>query len=466
MKKILKGKLGKMQLNLSNSFLNKNIILFLACSLFALWNIPHTISIRYTIAVILFLSLITHKQNLSQFLKNNVATFLIFLYLIFNLLSNTSDTERAFGFYRHIWLNSILFMILGYLVGEYIKFFNSKQILFYFGVAFSIPIYIHLTVFFWKWITLGSFPIGYPGISITHGDMAYASIPALIFLYCYKEVLTQRKYEIYVYLLIGILPMSLLFTASRGGLIFFIITYLLLYLFGSYRTRNILNLNRISFFALILALSAGIFFIGNKYQHERWSSVITKAKIGFLLENPVELICKKLKPIDALPVGVMNPFGSEESLNSNVADGDLARVLVLRAGITMLEKNFWGVDGSKESYVKAIKRNCPNVGDIVNSAHNGWVNMALAIGLPGAILYLLFFIYYFWRGLKVNSLSEDSRVFKLALIVMSLIWPLRALLDATMQDQMLQMQSFLLPLIWTILLAKTRVDVSLTKTSY
>jgi hypothetical protein len=179
---------------------------------------------------------------------------------------------------------------------------------------------------------------------------------------------------------------------------------------------------------------------------DRWGGSITRAIAGLqgdanaVFCNGVEILRK-----DYQSKGI--PITSQiESELKGIKDGDGARVMVARSGFQLMFEYPMGINGSKQAYQIAINQFCGKAPVIVIShAHNGWIDTALAIGIPGALLLLVVIINYAAQGFRLSNGSEPFNAMGLALFASAFIWTLRALLDSTLRDQMLEMQAFIFP---------------------
>jgi O-antigen ligase len=135
--------------------------------------------------------------------------------------------------------------------------------------------------------------------------------------------------------------------------------------------------------------------------------------------------------------------------------------MVARSGLQLMLEHPMGIDGSKKAYQIAINQFCGKVPVIVLShTHNGWIDTALAIGIPGALLLLIVIINYGVQGFRLSRRSQPFNAMGLALFASAFIWILRALLDSTLRDQMLEMQAFIFPFL--LVLAMTHLPKNLS----
>ena len=150
--------------------------------LIPLWSIPGTIALRYFSAAILCFVILFSKLDWISILKNTRLLLLMYAYLLVQLVFFSSNYYEAFQNFKSEWLKFIVFSLLGLGCGNFLIKLRSSRSSLYFSILWTIPLFIHLCFSLIKWIELGHIPIRYSGLSISHGDLAYTSIHATIFL--------------------------------------------------------------------------------------------------------------------------------------------------------------------------------------------------------------------------------------------------------------------------------------------
>ncbi|OZB48029.1 MAG: hypothetical protein B7X60_04905 [Polynucleobacter sp. 39-45-136] len=376
------------------------------------------------------------------------------------LLFFSTNYQQAFSNFRAEWMHFILFSIIGAGVGLLTPKKYSIKVLLFLGIAFSIPLYIHLALTFIKGMKIGSIPWGYWGINEIHGDLGYTALQAAIFLFTY--FLYQPKSWLAKITTIGLLIIcvcSPLLAASRGGtgFVFISILFILLAYFFIAEGNKISLRNKLIGTLSILILITGAYQVGLKSDPNRWGGILSRVSLGFE-GDPGSIYCEGIGSLESTlkSKGVIITPAIQKGLDS-IVDGDGARVMAARSGLSLTIDNPMGIDQSKQAYQKAITKLCNGAPAIfISHTHNAWVDTALAIGLPGSALLLLVLITYMYRGrnaLKANMPSVTP--FGMALFASALLWILRGLLDSVLRDQMLEMQAFVLALLLGIIIAKT-----------
>lgn len=426
----------------------------------ALWNIPHTIAGRYICEGILLITVIASKPNWRIFLSANKPLLIFFGYLFIQLLFFSSDLQLAFSNFRAEWMHFILFSIIGAGIGMTLGSRGTDKTLLYLGIAFSIPLYIHITLSVIKGISLGAIPWRYWGINEIHGDFGYPALQAaILFLTFY---LYQAKNKLNKILTIGLISLCIaspLLATSRGGtgftiagILFVFISHLVL---GKITIVD-LKMKLVQLLIIILAV-LGIVKLGITVDPDRWGGIFNRFSVG-LEGQPTGTYCNGIQYLEQemRDKGIDITPEIQKGMDS-VVDGDGSRMMAARSGMGLMLEHPMGINQSKQAYQTAIIAACKAPPKIfIAHAHNGWIDTALAIGIPGALLLLVTLIQYTRLGWSALKKSDATSPYGMALFASAFMWILRAILDSTFRDQMLEMQAFIFALLLGIILTKSQ----------
>lgn len=429
--------------------------------LIPLWNIPHTIAGRYICEGLLLVLFFTNKLNWKLFFQENKALALFFAYLFLQLIFFSRDYQAAFSNFRAEWMHFILFSIIGAGAGLFLGKKDSNKTLLFLGVAFSIPLYIHLILFAIKAIATHEIPWRYLGLSEIHGDLGYTALQATIFLMTlcvYQKKFNLRKLSL-IFLLIPCIVSPVL-AKSRGGILFVIATIIFIFIVDSINQ----NKGKVQYFkflvrgALALTLCLSVYLIGVNTDPTRWNGVASRVSLS-LKGNPGEIYCQGIGSLeDTLKrEGTQITTSIQKSLDS-IVDGDGARVMAARSGAELTLQSPMGIDQSKQAYQQAITKQCNGAPAIfISHTHNAWIDTALAIGIPGAALLFITLLTYMVRGRNaLNTNISPIAPYGMALFATSFLWTIRGLLDSVQRDQMLEMQAFVLAMLLGIIVARKK----------
>lgn len=446
-------------MNLNFDQFRKSILFLAFFTLIPLWNIPHTIAARYVCEALVLIVTIFYKPDWKLFFKKNMVLLIFFVYLFIQLLFFSENFKSALSNFRSEWMHFILFSIIGAGVGLILGKRGAEKILLYLGIAFSIPLFIHLLLSFIKGISIERIPWGYWGISETHGDLGYTALQAVILLLTYYLYQAKDKAERYLVLsLILICFASPFLASSRGGVGFIILSLIFItvfhFLIGPEKKISAGRKLLISF-AIALSILA-IWKAGEIVDPKRWSANTLSRLSAGLEAKPSTVFCKSTSyPEEAVKQKVTEINPTIQKNLDNIIDGDGSRVVAARFGLMLTLKNFMGIDQSRQAFVIAVDQYCNNNSQIsISHSHNAWIDTALAIGIPGAVLLLLVMLKYAKLGYGACSKKTINSPFGVALLASAVIWILRGIIDSTMRDQMLEMQAFILSLLLGILLAE------------
>lgn len=424
-------------------------------TLCAVINLPGVITLRYFLACTLFLGLLFAKPVWCELFKENKALLIFIAYVYIHLFFITDFFQSELAEIHNQWLYFILFSMLGWGVGVIAYRYKFKNFYFNIGIAFTIPILIHLAQFFYQWVIAGVFPFGYWGIFPHHEMLGYASIPAILFLISDWMFFSKtEKREIFNIGLIGLCIFSTFISNSRAGFAFSILTCLIYLFFARFfcGQQSRVRPQKIAVFIFVVSLLVAF---GIRMDSGRWTDLSSRLLFGWEIQEPLRVICDG--------TGVLREELEQEGLEispqiekyiQDIDNGDGARVLVARAAVELIKNYPLGVDGSKDAYSIAANQKCGHPrSSILAHAHDGWLGMALAIGIPGAIIYCFILLTYLRKGFSLKKIGhQDIYPEAVMLVGLVLIWSLRAVFDDVFKDHMFQMQGFLMSFLFACLI--------------
>lgn len=433
-------------------------ILFLVAlyGLIAIWNIPHTIAARYAFEGLLLILLISTRLDWTLFFSKSKLLLVFIAYLFFQLAFFSSDLTMALRSFKSEWMHFIFFSVIGAGAGLLLGQRKNQNLLLYLGLAFAAPVLLHLCMSTIKAVETGEIPWRYWGIHDIHGDLGYAGLQASIFFTVY--LLTQastRLQKTGVLILLLACVVSPLIAQSRGGVLFVVLATATTFIayYAIHQRRQPFRMKYIAALCLSILCVGGIIKMGITVDPNRWGSVFTKAMIG-LHGDPRSVYCDGIESLrESLQQDGVVVTPEIELAIKSVEDGDGARIMAARSGLQLLGHHPMGVNGSKQAYQMAVTQFCGKPPAIfISHTHNAWIDTALAIGIPGAILLLLVMLNYAFSGYQLNRLQKTINPFAFALLISACVWILRGVLDSTLRDQMLEMQAFMLAFLLAIAL--------------
>lgn len=418
-------------------------VLGLFLLLLAIWNVPHTIALRYGLGTILLILIALNRTfNFQTFRKTSWPLLLFFAYLVIYALLISEDTATTLKNLKGEWLKFCLFALVGWGVGGILYRRPAQHLLFITGLACAIPILIHVGMSFLELVRTGEIPASYWGLHEHHADLGWAALSStVLFSVVTFWSRTSRTVAIAFSLMFAISVASLLIAHSRAALIFnFGIIFLAFALWSTLiRPEGGIRKTPFVILAITLILGSLAFLFVQSRDESRWNNMQNRIDLG-LAAPPLEVICQGLPYLKerlAEKGQVLSP--EQEAELQFVSDGDGLRALLFRAGLTLIPEYPLGINASKFPYQEAIAQHCDPA---IRAAHLhiGWMDTALSIGIPGALLYLLVLVSYTRLGFQLTRRMHGADLYALALALMAFIWMVRGFIDSTQRDQMLEMQ--------------------------
>ena len=391
---------------------------------------------------------------------------------------------------KGMWGESMLTWLLAW--GAFLILGTKRLTLWPLALVSAVPVFIHLnlTVLAWMgvlqpsfygdpslqtvgrslWVVLQdvsllqkpfqAFPLGFRGIEPMHGNLGYPASQAIcIGVAVMFDALHagESRRAIKAGALVVLCLVSVVIAQSRAATYF----GLLIVALAGFVYAVFVRVQRVPlrFGWLMSTVMVGggalciVFFYQVASRNPVWYSMGDKMAIGFQVERPKDLICEGFTPATSEFVRQQYPDRDQAYIASLIAglDADGGRVLLARVGAELSASNPWGWNGGRDAYQHRIEQLCGHVPAMnFSHAHNAWINMILSVGWIGAILYawvLLRFAKSGWSALK----QEQTWPTGLALMLLSIFWLLRGMVDAVYQEHYLEMQAFFLLTLFLLL---------------
>lgn len=468
-----------------------NILSFVNCLFFiyiAVLPFANTVALRNLLLLfvsIILISIFIGKSGRRIILFINVLPYPFVLWILFLIFFSVWTTNFYFATIELIlqWIPVILSWLSGMaiiFVGG--RFKSSFEPLIF--ASISIIIFYFLQLFFVivgfygfdasNVITIDSFfnavlklfsqnfsfnwmspPFPFYGYDEMHGNLGYTGAQTIALASCWYFAATNKKNikSWIVFFIIIICLVSAVMTSSRGALFFDLIILTTLFLLkNKFKTKDGIknshsnHSSKNSWLRLSLLLCLLIALIGagkTIFKDERWIMMGIKMQAGWMVDDPINFICNGLDEVERQRILQGLEVKSPEIAEKIVAgfNQDAGRLLLVRVGWQLIKENTFGIDGSRQSYEKAIAVKC---GDQpfykFAHTHSGWMNLTLSFGWLGAGIYFLLLAYMTQQGLKYRLTSNWS----FALFLVAFFWIIRGMTDACFQDHYLQMQGAVL----------------------
>jgi uncharacterized membrane protein (UPF0136 family) len=338
------------------------------------------------------------------------------------------------------WGRGLLAMLVG--AGVATVFYKRRcGSAFDLGLVSSVPILIHLCFFAWTAWETSSIPWGYWGRETHHADIGYAAGQSVVLLAA-AVVAGNRACRPWASVLIIACLLSITLANSRAGLAFSLVGGLLV-LCGVYAARGLHHRKHVlAGLASLLIIGMAVFSIAVK-EDPRWRSMTAQLMSGFS-GDALQIECEGTAAIESQIIAQYGSGEEGKSIVFSVQGGDGARMVLLRAGVSLSVKHPMGSDGSRLAYQNLLREECADPVILMAHTHNGWLDTALALGWAGAALYLMVLMYFFSFGYTNLRQSNKLNEWALVLVALAAFWMLRGFTDSVFKDHMLEMQGFVL----------------------
>lgn len=307
--------------------------------------------------------------------------------------------------------------------------------------------------------TSHAFPMGFRGVEPMHGNLGYPASQAMCLGLAVMFMAWNRSDRwgvIKAGALVALCFVSVVIAQSRAAAYFGLLILGMSWVIYFFRVRTYqihgrqarLKLSGSAGFLMLGIGAICLVFFGKVVSHNQvWYSMWDKMAIGFQVEVPNEILCNGLTPFEEDLLHRKNTDKDDEYMSmllTNGFQGDGGRVLLARVGAELSASYPWGWNGGRDAYQHRIAELCGHVPVMdFSHAHNAWINLILALGWAGAILYAWVFISF--SKLSWGALRDKMRwPAAMALLLLSIFWFLRGMVDAVYQEHYLQMQAFFL----------------------
>jgi hypothetical protein len=410
--------------------------------------------------------------------------------LLFPLIAPNPEGAWSNMIGKGMWGESMLTWLLAW--GAFLILGDKRLTLWVLALVSAVPVFIHLFLTALAWggvfqpgfyddpslISAGhsvlavlqdgsllhhsfqAFPMGFRGIEPMHGNLGYPASQAMciglgvMFAGLHKG---DHRTAIKAAALVALCFLSVVIAQSRAaayfGLLILAMAFLIYAVFV--RSKRLpLRLGRGAGIVIVGAVAVCLtLFYHVVSQRPLWYSMGDKVALGLMVEGPRNLICDGLTPATFEFVR-KNHLDKDEAYIESLIDGlrgDGARMLLARVGAELSSNNLWGWSGGRDAYQYRINQLCGHEPAMYYShAHNAWINLILAVGWAGAIIYAFVFLQFAksgWGALK----QEQSWPTGLALMLLSVFWIFRGMVDAVFQEHYLMMQAFFLLTLFLLL---------------
>jgi hypothetical protein len=357
----------------------------------------------------------------------------------------SNDTVWSLREIHEDWLKVTLALVLGLLVGAASS--DSRPISRYLVAGIIIAalalhvIYIDITGIL-QWAQTGQMPIRLAGFS---EHVGYANNLVLIFLTlllveAYSRlnrrhgVLAVPHWVFATILAAGFV--ALVFASTRNGIVelscvlgVLIVLYWREHRSGATSRRAL---------GIALLLGAGVLLTAV------WRISVDPSTSTLFQDIPIALDTTTHKAwLDQRKYALPKRLDGTEVSHSNYM-----RIAWAKEGIILVSENPLGVGYGRDAFGRALRPK--GGGDMNGSSHSGWLDLAIGVGVPGIVLWCMFLISVAHIGLR--RYRSDGSVYGLALLLVTIGFSIRMLVDPVNYDHVFQQFMFVTGLLtmWSL----------------
>lgn len=319
------------------------------------------------------------------------------------------------------------------------------------------------------WPSLSAFPWGFRGFDPLHANLGAAAAHAFIAFAAWGLACWQKGREVKVVwlgFLLGLAFLTPVLANSRASVLIMIpLVLLAIFVAGAlfWQEKSVSDrsvrptASRLAALGIpILGVLCAMGFLAyQSYDKDpRWRTMVHKATIGFWVPDAMDVVCHGISA--ELESGIRNRLAGMPAVQVDEIlqgmGGDGGRVLVMRAGLQLVSEWPLGLDGSRQAYKRLIHAKCGKVPALdFAHPHQGWIDLALALGWAGMFIYLGLFIHLLWVVVSALLKGEWSG-WALGLLMLCAFWISRGFFDSVYREHYLQMQAALIGFFWSGLL--------------
>lgn len=428
-------------------------ILLLNAALFIVWPLAHTIALRkllLLLAAITGLVLLMRSAKRKEILKQPWLIFMGLLlgWVVFHAAFISQNGNEAWREFLGQWAPVYIAILAGIgtgLAGSKVdeKWFGWLLV----GCALALPGF-YLIENLVTWIQVGYLPIGYmlPGepndvrVGTDLKTSLTFSLEMLVPFSCVRLLELWKRAGKFTVRSVWVLPLVLALAVAIVSLIknFMLLLALAvtLTLLVQGLRSGILNMRRLLLGIVGLALLAALAVNSSNTIHKFWQRAVSDTRIALDIDHYQNW---KNSGKYGLP---QNEFGQ------TLSDTYYLRVAFAHAGLRAALETPWGYGVTRKAMERIEQQKDPEV--YLANAHNGYLNLSCAVGLPALILFTLAMAAVFWQ------LKRSSSKWAMPAIWMIGFYLLHWAMDAIERDHFFEMFMYVTALMLTLAVMDNR----------
>jgi hypothetical protein len=411
------------------------VMLTLVAVLIITWTLPHVIALRNILLYTLFIWLILAQRFDSKWRSADsilllpslgLAALTVWLFVV--AIWVDSNPARTLDGIKGEWLPAIVaFTIGGLLVPTLSRRGIEPRYVMraVFGALIVLSV-AQLTVAIWYVLWGGGLPGFFRGISDHKTNITYATAIGLSMLLA--DVMAQRTKSgllgLSRWMQLGtfaILVATTYVSGARNG----IVIALVLIIFWAF----LFGINNLSFLSrrtkLLMVLGIGLCISVAAWAmikvDDRWSRLIVTVPVAWDVDGDQSWL-------DPYERGM--PIAED---GQPVEETAYLRIAFARVAVKLIAEFPLGIGLSKSTFKELVEKEYGKT--IAAHSHNGYLDFALAVGVPGVVIWVSFLILLLRAGMVSFKAGTVSSV---ALLLLVVGFALRSGLDSTLRDHILE----------------------------
>jgi O-Antigen ligase len=413
--------------------------LFFCAALYLIWPLAHTIALRkllLLVSAVIGVVLWIRSDDRYAILKSPwlILLALLLAWVLFHAAFISQNGTEAWRELLGQWIPAFFAVLAGIGLALASRSFDPTVFRIYLLAVLAAQPVLFLLVSVYKSIQIGhlatEFYIGMLGTdlktSLTFSSDMLAALACAKILESYKA--GTHSIKNYVWLIPIVLAMYVaIFSASLNSILLIsACTFLMIVLLG-YKLRNRVLLTSIAVLALLISIYVVSFMPSAE---TGWKRMISNSKIAVNIDTYKNWTnFRKL----GLP---------ENEMGEQLPESFYLRVAYARAGLRAVLEHPWGYGVTRHAFERLVQQKYPDVS--IANAHNGYLNLSSAVGIPGLLLFSLVLVAIF-RQLK-NSSSELAHPAAWMIGIYVIHWAL----DALERDHFFESYLFVIALLLTL----------------
>jgi len=416
----------------------RNIILFLFGLLWFILPIPHTIGVRNTLFGLLLVFLIIELFRSKKF-KDFVLKFdkkliiilsVLTLWIFINTFFISKYTLIILPAIWGQWIIPLLYFLIGMLLGYLYSYKALLEIII--TLLFIQILYINLNELK-MYLHYHQIVTRLPGLTECPDKSNYLTNLLLAFLITgvifrirkTKQYLSFNNITLGVMLLLTILSSP--FEGMRNGVVAILFLFISSLIFMFYK-NSLISKTLQYFIALFLLLFISIPAYYNFTHDKRWDSLIQTIPIALNTTKYKAWLNNKKYPLPKLK-------------NNKVVNwSNYSRIAWFKMSLEKIARNPLGYGYKRDIFKYAINSDKKFKNNKITStdhSHSGIIDLTLAIGIPGLILWISFLIYLLY--ISIQYFKKYISYFSILLFFNVAGFSTRSIVDSNMRDHMFLM---------------------------